>query len=127
MFDAKFISGFHGLYVVIQQTLVLYRVEYEQTLYLRLCCQGVLHLISRKFKPQKEEGSAELNALKQLKRAEVPIIERIMSHHIMWVTDCRVYTTQLANAWNAAYKLCCRMPPRPHLKWTLGTLLAHHT
>ena len=124
MFDAKFISGFHGLYVVIQQTLVLYRVEHEQTLFLRLCCQGVLHLISRKFKPQKEEGSAELNALKQLKRAEVPIIERIMSHHIMWVT---VECTQLANAWNAAYKLCCRMPPRPHLKWTLGTLLAYHT
>ena len=93
MFDAKFISGFHGLYVVIQQTLVLYRVEYEQTLYLRLCCQGVLHLISRKFKPRKEEGSAELNALKQLKRAEVPIIERIMSHHIMWVTVEECTTT----------------------------------
>ena len=87
MFDAKFISGFHGgLYVVIQQTLVLYRVEHGQTLFLRLCCQGVLHLISRKFKPRKEEGSAELNALKQLKRAEVPIKERIVSHHIMWVT-----------------------------------------
>ena len=56
MFHAKFISGFHGLYVVIQQTLVLYRVEHEQTLFLRLCCQGVLHLISRKFKPKKEEG-----------------------------------------------------------------------